>query len=144
MTRQPERKNARAAEAWRLMFEFLMRTAPERLRSQHDHGLTPNDSRALFSLDRDGKPIGLFAREWGCDPSTATWLIDRLERAGLAERVASPDDRRVKLVRVTAKGAETTKALMAAYHRPPSQITVLSSSDMEELIRILGKLQERR
>jgi DNA-binding MarR family transcriptional regulator len=140
MTTPTERNIERAAEAWRLMFEFLMRSAPQRLRSQQDHGLTPNDSRALFLLDKDGKPIGMLAREWGCDPSTATWLVDRLERANLAERVPSPDDRRVKLVRVTEKGTGTMKELMGSYHRPPPEMAHLSPHDVDEVIRIFSKL----
>jgi DNA-binding MarR family transcriptional regulator len=131
----------RAAEAWRLMFDFLMRSAPQRLAAQKKLGLTPNDSRALFSLDPDGKPIGVLAREWECDPSTATWLVDRLERSGLAERVPSPGDRRVKLVRTTAKGIGAKDDLLAAYHRPPDEIAGLSSGDLNALIRICRKLQ---
>lgn len=129
-----------AAEAWRLMFGFLMRSAPQRLRSQQEHGLTPNDSRALFSLDQDGKPAGMLAREWGCDPSTATWLVDRLERAGLAARVASPNDRRVKLVLATPKGMTTKTELMTAYYQPPPELSELSDHDLDALVAILGKL----
>ncbi len=131
-----------ASEAWRLMFDLLMRSAPQRLAAQQRYGLTPNDSRALFSLDADGKPIGALAREWGSDPSTATWLVDRLERSGLAERIASPSDRRVKLVRATKKGIAAKNDLEAAYHRPPAEIAGLSSSDLNALIRICRKLQE--
>ncbi len=124
------------------MFDFLMKSAPQRLESQQKHGLTPNDSRALFSLDKAGKPVGTLAREWGCDPSTATWLVDRLERAGLAERVPSPDDRRVKLVRVTRRGTETLQDLMAAYQRPPAEMSRLSRDELAALVGILGKLRK--
>lgn len=132
---------AGAAEAWRLMFGFLMRSAPERLLAQQERGLTPNDARALFSLLADDKPMGALAKEWSCDPSTATWLVDRLERAGLAERVASAADRRVKLVRATDKGRAVMQELMAVYHRPPAELTRLAQSDLAELARILRLLQ---
>ncbi|MDL2398953.1 MarR family winged helix-turn-helix transcriptional regulator [Rhizobium mayense] len=137
----PPDEPVRAAEAWRLMFDFLMRSAPQRLEAQQKHELTPNDSRALFLLDADGKPIGALAREWGCDPSTATWLVDRLERSGLADRVPSPSDRRVKLVRATEKGIATKNDLLAAYHRPPPEIENLPRGDLDALIRICRKLQ---
>lgn len=133
----------RAAEAWRLMFEFLMRSAPQRLEALQEHGLTPNDSRALFTLDRIGKPIGMLGRELGCDPSTATWLVDRLERADLAVRIPSLQDRRVTLVRVTEKGAQTTTDLMAAYHKPPSDMTGLSRDELDTLISIFRKLHTK-
>jgi DNA-binding MarR family transcriptional regulator len=131
-----------ATEAWRLMFDFLMRSAPGRLEIQQKLGLTPNDSRALFTLDKGaGKPIGVLAAQWRCDPSTATWLVDRLEQAGLAERVSSPMDRRVKLVRLTPKGAAATEELMREYHRPPPEMLALSRTDLDELIGLLRKLQ---
>jgi len=134
------RRTQRASEAWRLMFDFLMRSAPQRLASQQRRGLTPNDTRALFALDRDGTPIGMLARQMGCDASTATWLVDRLERAGLAQRTASPDDRRVKLVRLTDVGAATAGELMAEYREPPPELTALASTDLDDLVRLLRKL----
>lgn len=141
MTQPPDENSGPAAEAWRLMFGFLMRSAPERLLAQQERGLTPNDSRALFSLLADDKPMGALAKEWTCDPSTATWLVDRLERAGLAGRVASAGDRRVKLVRATEKGRAVMQELMAAYHRPPAELTRLAQDDLAELARILRMLQ---
>jgi DNA-binding MarR family transcriptional regulator len=37
-------------------------------------------------------------REWGCDPSNVTFIIDRLVRDGLASRAESRTDRSVKLI----------------------------------------------
>lgn len=134
-----------AAEVWRLMFDFLMQSSPQRLESLEKRGLTPNDSRALFTLEEgNDQPIGKLAGEWGCDPSTATWLVDRLERAGLVERVPSSEDRRKKLVRLTPKGVTTKKDLMEEYYRPPAELVVLAKSDLDELIRILGKVGGKR
>lgn len=133
--------NPRAAQAWRLMFDFLMRSSPQRLESLEKRKLTPNDSRVLFTLQEgDEKPIGMLAEEWNCDPSTATWLVDRLERAGLVNRIASTEDRRKKLVRLTKKGAKTKQDLMAEYYRPPSDLDTLSDGDLDNLIALLGKL----
>ncbi|MER8611242.1 MarR family transcriptional regulator [Mesorhizobium sp. M0435] len=131
-----------ATEAWRLMFDFLMRSAPDRLAIQQKLGLTPNDSRALFTLDKDaGKPIGALAAQWHCDPSTATWLVDRLEQAGLAERVPSPSDRRVKRVKLTAKGVATIEELTREYHNPPAEMLALTRADLDQLIGLVRKLQ---
>lgn len=139
----PDRSPESASAAWRLMFDFLMRSSPQRLESLHSRGLTPNDSRVLFTLDQEeARPIGTLARQWGSDPSTATWLVDRLERAGFAERSPAPDDRRVKLVRLTEKGEATRKALMEEYYRTPREVAALSAGDLEELIRIFSKLNQ--
>ena len=86
-----------------------------------------------------GRPIGELAREWGCDPSNATFIVDRLEKAGLAGRSPLASDRHVKLVVLTAAGAATRLELEAEYHRPPPEILALPGKDLKALARILGK-----
>ncbi len=81
MARRSAAHSQAAREAWRALFDTFMLTHPERQATLGEHGLTPNDSRALNSLDRkDGRALGTLARQWNCDPSTATWVVDRLER----------------------------------------------------------------
>jgi DNA-binding MarR family transcriptional regulator len=135
---------ALARQTWRLMFDFLMRTAPQRTNSLGRRGLTPNDSRALASLDaREGRPMGLLAEEWKCDASNATWIVDRLERFGLAERQTVPHDRRVKLVKLTPKGFKTKTELMEEFYEAPAELLELNRSDLEALRRTLQKLPRR-
>ena len=136
------RSNQRLArQVWGRMFDFLMRTAPERTRSLGRRGLTPNDSRALSSLDREaGRTMRDLAEEWECDASNATWIVDRLERAGLAERRAVPTDRRVRHVVLTHKGERVRADLLEEFHTPPAELLGLSRNDLEALARALGKL----
>jgi DNA-binding MarR family transcriptional regulator len=123
------------------MFDLLMRSAPERGRALAARGLTPNDSRALFSLDTgEGRNMRSLADSWKCDPSNATWIVDRLEKLGLAERKDVPHDRRVKLVVLTPKGLKTRAALLNEFHRPPAELSALDAEDLEALERILAKL----
>jgi DNA-binding MarR family transcriptional regulator len=123
------------------MFDFLMKSAPAREASLGRRGLTPNDARALFTLAAgDAMPIGALAARWGCDPSNATWIVDRLERSGLAVRHASDEDRRVKLVTLTTAGARTQRELLAEYHRPPAEMGRLTAAELTALRRILAKL----
>jgi DNA-binding MarR family transcriptional regulator len=124
------------------MFDLLMRSAPERGRALAARGLTPNDSRALFSLDiGEGRSMRSLADSWKCDPSNATWIVDRLEKLGLVERRDVPHDRRVKLVVLTSKGLKTRTALLNEFHRPPVDFGALDTADLEALERILAKLQ---
>ncbi|MFD9899217.1 MarR family winged helix-turn-helix transcriptional regulator [Mesorhizobium sp. NPDC059025] len=130
-----------ASAAWRLMFDFFMRSAPERSESLRQRGLTPNDARALSGLDgSQGRPIGELARQWKSDPSNTTWVVDRLEKAGLVERRAAPEDRRVKLVALTTKGRRTRDELLAEFRRPPREITALDADDLVALERIFKKI----
>ena len=127
------------------MFEFLVRSAPQRIEALQRHGLTPNDGRALFAIGEEpGTSIGTLARDWGNDPSTATWLVKRLERAGLAERREAAHDRRVKLVQLTSKGAATKAELLRDYNRPPPELLELGHEDLVDLIRLFELLQNKR
>jgi DNA-binding MarR family transcriptional regulator len=143
MPRAPTRatKRALAHEAWRLLFQLLMSSRPGRDRVLEKLGLTPNDSKALASLQGGGaRPIGALAREWSTDPSNATWVVDRLEKLKLAERRPSPDDRRVKLVRLTKKGARVQREIMSAFLEPPAALRALSDADLHTLIEIVASM----
>ncbi|HTF48414.1 MAG TPA: MarR family transcriptional regulator [Pseudonocardia sp.] len=69
-----------------------------------------------------------------------TTRIDRLEKLGLAERRASPDDRRVKLVWLTPLGVKRRAVDMARLGQPPEQLAGLPLADLRTLARILAKL----
>jgi DNA-binding MarR family transcriptional regulator len=141
MPRSRQSKKFLAAGAWRVMFDYLMATSPARARVLERRRLTPNDARALWSLDPgDGRPIGSLAREWACDPANATFIVGRLEAAGLARRRDSDRDRRVKLVALTPKGAATKAAILREYQRPPRELGRLSRADLEALVAVLAKL----
>jgi DNA-binding MarR family transcriptional regulator len=67
-----------------------------------------------------------------------TRLVDRLEKAGMAERIAHPDDRRVVLVRVTATALKlltqldpSTRTLLQ------DQFAALRDSEIGELRRLI-------
>ena len=142
MARKKSLPASSGAEAWRLMFELLMASSEARTASLARRGLTPNDSRALWGLDaRKGRPIGDLAREWSCDPSNATFIVSRLEKAGYARREVSQEDGRVKLVFLTEAGAATRAELLREYHDPPKQMRGLAASDLRELTRILKKIR---
>lgn len=130
-----------AREVWGRMFDFLMRTAPDRHRSLGRRGLTPNDARALSSLEREaGRTMRDLAEQWECDASNATWIVDRLERFGLAERREVPADRRVRQVVLTARGERVRAELVEEFHTPPAELLRLGRRDLEALARALEKL----
>ena len=136
------RSNQRLArQVWGRMFDYLMRTAPERTRTLARRGLTPNDSRALWTLDREvGRTMGDLAEQWECDASNATWIVDRLERLGLAERRPVPHDRRARHVVLTAKGERIRAEVLEEFHTPPAELLGLRRKDLEALARALEKL----
>ncbi len=64
----------------------------------------------LLILGRAGEgglPMRAIAQERVLSTGGVTRLVDRMEAAGLVVRDADPDDRRGRLVRLTARGEET-------------------------------------
>lgn len=65
----------------------------------------------LCSMLRDGsRTMTCLANELGISHSAVTQIADRLERAGLVERVPEADDRRVKILRLTPQGEGLMRA----------------------------------
>jgi DNA-binding MarR family transcriptional regulator len=138
-------KAALARKVWILMFDFLMRSGPQRTKSLGRRGLTPNDARALSALDQKvGRTMRSLAEDWECDASNATWVVDRLERLGLAERRAVLGDRRVRHVVLTAKGRRTRADLMREYHAPPADLLELDRDQLQALHDAVAKLRPQR
>ena len=78
------------------------------------------------------------------EPITLTRMIDRLEEAGLVERVADPADRRVWRLHVTAKAQPVVEKLCAI----ADEITAeafggLDIKDIETTRRVLAQVRER-
>jgi DNA-binding MarR family transcriptional regulator len=133
--------DALARRVWQALFDLLIRSAPIRTASLARRGLTPNDSRALFSLDsRTGRSMRSLADEWQCDPSNATFIVDRLEELGFASRQPLLHDKRVKLVVLTRKGEKTRTDLLQEFHEPPTEFDGLDRADLEALERLVVKL----
>ena len=127
-------KAALAAEAWKRMFDFFMRTGVQRGRVLARMGLTPNDARALSALDvPGGRTMRSLADEWGCDASNATWIVDRLEKRGFAERRAIAGDRRVKLVVLTPAGTKARQKVLDGMYEAPPELVALPRASLEVL-----------
>lgn len=74
------------------------------------HGISLGDLHAVHVLARLGEiPISRYGAEVGVPRSTITNLVDRLERAGLVERLPGPTDRRVTLVRLAPAGRKAVE-----------------------------------
>jgi DNA-binding MarR family transcriptional regulator len=76
-------------------------------------GINRTDARCLDVLDQHGSmSAGDLAEASRLTTGAITAVIDRLERAGLARRVADPADRRRVLVEPTEKAFEIANELM--------------------------------
>jgi MarR family len=70
-----------------------------------------------------------------------THLVDRLERDGLVERVADPDDRRGLLVGLTRKGRALVSRVGPSHLENERRLlAALTEEEQAELARLLRKL----
>ena len=97
---------------------------------------------ALLQLDPDApQSMSSLAGAWKCDASNVTWLVDRLEEHGLAERRAHPGDRRIRTVALTPEGRRDPQPGRGALLRGARRsCAALSPRDLETLAKILRKI----
>jgi DNA-binding MarR family transcriptional regulator len=129
------------AQAWTLMQRFV--------EAHHRRGelaealgfrLGGGRGKVLFQL-RDGPmTLGQIAQANGVDAPYATLIVDKLETHGLVERRAHPDDKRRKLVTLTAAGHDAIATADAILLRPPLEIRDLSADDLSRLTEIFTRL----
>jgi DNA-binding MarR family transcriptional regulator len=142
-THGSRRKEAIAADVWRMLAEFsiAMLQRGRHFEELKELGLTPGHLKVLAALEPGtSRPMGVIADACNCDPSMATWLVDRLEERGLVERTMLATDRRVKRVGLTTRGVEAKKLLFARMFEPPDELIALNRETLEALRRELAKL----
>ena len=77
-----------------------------------------------------------------------TAAVGRLEKRGWVERGNDPEDRRVRIVRLTAEGRKTIESLFADHERDMERavegLTETERSKLADLLRRLGKATDQR
>ncbi len=107
-------------------------------------GLTGSTFNVLMILD--GTPEPLSPHELGerllVTRGTVTGLLDTLQRQGLVRRVRHPDDRRMLLIELTETGRAVLRKTWGTHFPAQTEmVSVLSDSEKETLVGLLGKLQ---
>jgi DNA-binding MarR family transcriptional regulator len=139
----PNRSGDPVQQAWALLQRFA--------EAHNRHGelalalgfrLGGGRGKVLFQL-RDGPvTLGQVAEANGVDAPYATLIVDKLEAHGLVERRPHPDDRRRKLVTLTAAGRNAIATADAILLRPPPAIANLPADDLGQLTELLTRLLE--
>lgn len=105
-------------------------------------GVTPVQYAALQAVGlQPGMDQRTLARTIGFDTSTIAGVIDRLEARGLMQRNASAQDRRVRLLTLTAAGGALLAALVPAMLLAQQRIlSPLPEAERGEFMRMLAVL----
>ena len=112
------------------------------LQETEAHGVTPVQYAALQKVGlTPGVDQRTLARAIGLDTSTVAGVIDRLELRGLMQRSASPGDRRVRLLSLTAAGHALLQAIQPDMLRAQERILApLPAPERAEFMRMLRTL----
>jgi DNA-binding MarR family transcriptional regulator len=144
----PRKVNPRSAagkgladEAWGLLIPLVY--PPRFIEIAHKLGVTPSLLGALRFLEQP-QTMGRMAELLRCDPSNVTGIVDALEDRKLAERKPSADDRRVKVVELTAAGEKLRARAVEEMLKPPAWVKDLSTADQRALRDILRRAGDQR
>jgi MarR family transcriptional regulator, organic hydroperoxide resistance regulator len=133
-------RSSRASEAWKLLFDLLMRERTRLPEVAAEYDLSEPQCEVLRLVEPGaGAPMRRLVERLGCDASNVTGIVDRLEARGLVERTACAHDRRVRMVRLTPRGAETRARIVARMGEPPEPIARLPADDLAALCAILRR-----
>jgi len=102
--------------------------------------LTQALADALWHLDPAAplSPLRALATKLRCDPSTVTFLADRLEAKHLATRRVDPANRRVKTLQLTPRGRRARRRLVDAM-TTRSPLAQLTPDDQHQLHQLLQR-----
>lgn len=105
-------------------------------------GLTAPQATALRELSGP-MTMSELAERMSCEPSNATYVVDKLEARGLIERRPHPTDRRAKQLVLTPDGLELRARLMALLGEE-SPLAGLSKKEQDLLQDLLNRAVTNR
>ena len=120
---------------------LLRRAFDERVRSL---GLTAVQARLVLALEKfPDNNQAFYADRLEVEPITLTRIVDRMEEAGWIERIADPDDRRARRLRLTAKSRGIESKLGQRVENLVEDMTYgLVERERAELMRLLGVVSQ--
>lgn len=130
-----------ARRAWRAMSDIVLDHDRKDAVSQA-LDLSWARVRALQRLAAQPQTLRALAELLVADPPYVTLIVDDLERRGLAQRIPHPEDRRAKLVQLTAAGRASAARAQAMLDEPPAALLDLPPKDLATLVRTLELLQQ--
>lgn len=127
--------------AWQRLVALVMDSRWDWRRKMADAaGLPFSRVRALDRLTRGPLTLRALAEVMGTDAPAATVIVNDLEERGLVLRQAHPEDRRAKVVSLTAEGRKVMRAARAVTDEAPAPFEVLSEGEVEQLRKIVDRL----
>jgi DNA-binding MarR family transcriptional regulator len=104
--------------------------------------LTPVQYAAMVAIqENEGIDATRLSAQIAFDRSTLGNVLERLEARGFVERYPSPDDKRVKLLRLTPQGRAVIRRAEEAVRRTQDRILApLEPADRRVLLELLAQI----
>ena len=113
--------------------------------TREEYQLSPSARQVLAVVEGAGEPLepSVIAARVLITRGSMTSILDTLEKRGLIQRVAHPDDRRRILVEITPDAQVIVDELLPALHAREREVisSALSINEQRELLRLVAKLQ---
>ncbi len=93
-----------------------------------------------MQLNTGPRTLREIAEANGYDAPYTTVVVDKLVARGLVERTAHPDDKRRKLVTLTAAGRQAAALAEQIMAEPPAELTALPPDTLSRLDEALAQL----
>jgi DNA-binding MarR family transcriptional regulator len=128
-----------ARRAWRAMSD-LVHDQDRKVAVAEALGVSWVRVLLLRLLAAEPKTLRAIAEWLAADAPYVTLMVDDLERRGLVRRKPHPDDRRSKLVQLTAAGRAAAARAEAILDEPPSALRDVPAKDLATVLRVLERL----
>jgi DNA-binding MarR family transcriptional regulator len=136
-----KRVEGEACRAWQLLMRFYFVQRRHLPDWAGQFGLS-NVQCHVLHLVEPGRPVPMsrLADVLSCDASNVTGLVDRLEARGLLQRRPAANDRRVKVLELTAAGARLREEMLRHMTGRPLPLSSLTNEERRALVKLLERL----
>jgi DNA-binding MarR family transcriptional regulator len=128
-----------ARRAWRAMSDVVL-DHDRKIAVSEALGMSWTRTLALRRLATQPLTLRALAERLAADPPYVTLMVDDLEERGLVHRMPHPEDRRAKLVELTAAGRAAAARADAILDEPPAALHDAGAEDLAALLRVLEHL----
>ena len=110
------------------------------------HGVSPLMYSVLSALSQSGPlPQTALALQIAVDKTNVVDLLERMKRRGMVRRRVSPNDRRVRLIELTAEGRALLDVIDAAAERAHIRtLEDLSPADRDTLVTLMAQIVQAK
>jgi len=130
-----------ARRAWRAMSD-LVHDQDRKVAVSEALGLSWARVLLLRVLAAEPKTLRALAEWLAADAPYVTLMVDDLEQRGLVRRKPHPEDRRAKLVTLTAAGRAAAARAEAILDEPPAALREVPAKELAAVLDVLERLAQ--